>query len=296
MLSPKPWKADAILRLVISIFICVYAGSLLLVVLQYRPSSTLAGIGLYSLSLVTLGCLGATLYFLRRRWQIETLLRGLLPLLCFFYAGLVLGVLVQRIAGQPGPSVIQIVVGGVSFQGAAIALVALFLREHGSAWGEAFGFFHDWTVAVMVGVAVACIFLPIGIGLQRLSAKGLQYLLHVKPEEQVAVQTLQKAVTWRDWAASAVVIVGLVPPAEEMLFRGILYPFLKRTGFPRLALWGSALLFALVHFNLVSFVSLTVLAAVLTVLYERTDNLLAPISAHAMFNAFNLVLLYLFQR
>jgi membrane protease YdiL (CAAX protease family) len=31
-------------------------------------------------------------------------------------------------------------------------------------------------------------------------------------------------------------------------------------------------------------------------LYERTDNLLAPITAHALFNALNFGLLYLFER
>ena len=30
MLSAKPWKVDAIIRLVLSVFVCVYAGSLLL--------------------------------------------------------------------------------------------------------------------------------------------------------------------------------------------------------------------------------------------------------------------------
>jgi CAAX protease family protein len=84
----------------------------------------------------------------------------------------------------------------------------------------------------------------------------------------------------------------LAPVAEEMLFRGILYPAVKQAGFPRLALWGTALLFAAVHQNLVTFVPLTVLALALAWLYERTDNLWAPITAHAMFNAMNFVILY----
>ena len=40
---------------------------------------------------------------------------------------------------------------------------------------------------------------------------------------------------------------------------------------------------------------LFVLALVLTWLYEKTDSLLAPIAAHALFNAANLVLLCLLQ-
>jgi membrane protease YdiL (CAAX protease family) len=77
-----------------------------------------------------------------------------------------------------------------------------------------------------------------------------------------------------------------------MLFRGIVYPTVKQAGFPRLALWGSAFLFAACHVNLVTFVPLVVLALALTFIYERTDNLWAPITAHALFNAMNFIILY----
>jgi hypothetical protein len=90
--------------------------------------------------------------------------------------------------------------------------------------------------------------------------------------------------------------VLLAPPAEEILFRGVLYPAIKQAGFPRLALWVSTLLFAAVHGNVPTFVPLAVLALVLTALYEHTNNLLAPITAHAVFNAVGLVWMLLFER
>jgi hypothetical protein len=62
-------------------------------------------------------------------------------------------------------------------------------------------------------------------------------------------------------------------------------------GFPRLALWSTSLVFAAIHGNLSAFVPLVVLAVVLALLYEYTDNLLAPITAHATFNAVNLLAL-----
>jgi membrane protease YdiL (CAAX protease family) len=116
--------------------------------------------------------------------------------------------------------------------------------------------------------------------------------LHLKPEEQQAVQTLQLASTWLPRLALAVVTILLAPVAEEILFRGILYPWIKEAGFPRLALWGNALLFAAVHANLMTFMPLTVLALALTFLYEKTDNLLAPIATHAVFNGMNFIALY----
>jgi membrane protease YdiL (CAAX protease family) len=85
--------------------------------------------------------------------------------------------------------------------------------------------------------------------------------------------------------------VVLAPVAEEFIFRGMLYPFVKQLGYPRLAWLGVSFVFALVHLNGAIFLPLFVLALALTWLYEKTDNLLAPITAHALFNAANLTLL-----
>jgi membrane protease YdiL (CAAX protease family) len=106
---------------------------------------------------------------------------------------------------------------------------------------------------------------------------------------------MEMAVTWRNRLALGLVTILLVPVAEEIFFRGILYPWLKQIGFPRLALWGTAVMFAALHMNLVTFVPLMILALVLTSLYERTENLLAPIAAHGLFNAMNFALLYWLQ-
>ena len=89
-----------------------------------------------------------------------------------------------------------------------------------------------------------------------------------------------------------VMAVVVAPIAEELLFRGILYPAIKQIGYPRLAAIGTAFLFALFHVNLLTFASLTVVALGLIALYEFTDNLLAPITAHAVFNASNLIMLF----
>jgi len=89
-----------------------------------------------------------------------------------------------------------------------------------------------------------------------------------------------------------VMAVVVAPIAEEILFRGILYSAIKQIGYPRLAAIGTALLFALFHVNLLTFASLTVVALGLIALYEFTDNLLAPITAHAVFNASNLIMLF----
>ena len=55
-----------------------------------------------------------------------------------------------------------------------------------------------------------------------------------------------------------------------------------------------SLLFAAIHANLMTFIPLTFFALVLIALYEKTDNLLAPITAHCFFNSVNFSL-FIFQ-
>ena len=86
--------------------------------------------------------------------------------------------------------------------------------------------------------------------------------------------------------------IVIAPVAEEFIFRGILYPFVKLLGSPKLAFFGVSAIFAEIHFDAGTLVPLFVLALVLTWLYEKTHNLLASITAHSLFNTVNLVALY----
>ena len=287
MFSAKLWKSDAVLRLILSVIICVFTGSVLVAALQNR-----AGFRFYLVLVPALVCLGLTLYLLRMAWRIENVLRRLALVLVCFYGGLVLGAWAAKIAGPTTPSIGQMIISALSLQGAALLLVLPFLREHETSWSDAFGFRWNWPRALLLGVIVACIFLPIGWLLQEGSAR-LMVRLNYHPEPQQVVQTLETSRAWLGRVVFGLITVLLVPPAEETFFRGILYPWIKQAGYPRLALWGTSLLFATIHTNLPSFVPLFVLALALTILYERTGNLLAPIAGHAVFNAANLIRLYL---
>jgi membrane protease YdiL (CAAX protease family) len=71
---------------------------------------------------------------------------------------------------------------------------------------------------------------------------------------------------------------------EELFFRGlVLRSLLGRTPVP-VALVGSALLFALAHFEAAQFAGLAAFGVVLAVLAWRTGRLTPGIGAHAAFN------------
>lgn len=232
MLSPKPWKLEALLRLVLGVCVCLFAGTLL-----------------------------------------AMLIRG---------AGV----------GQSSTTIGQVVVSALFFQGASIVLVGRFVREHELGWAEAFGFRNAQGRAIALGALLICVFLPLGGLLQRGSLEILDRL-GINPVAQSAVEALRSAGQGTGLLAFVVVTVVVAPLGEELLFRGVLYPAIKRAGFPRLALWGSSLLFAAIHFNLAIFLPLLLLALLLVWLYEQTNNLLAPLAAHALFNAVNLVIFFL---
>jgi membrane protease YdiL (CAAX protease family) len=289
MLSAKPWKWDAVMRLGLSVLVCISAGSLALSAVQYSAGPGHGAWKFFSLLGGAAVALVVALVFLNKAWTLETVMPRLLAIMFCLWAALVLWGWAQRLAGtSPELPLAQTLISGLSFQGVALLLVHRFVRTHSTSWPEAFGLRNRWSQAVLFGVSLGCCFFPVGSQLQGLLGR----LVNLEPVEQTPVKALHLASSEAQQMALGVVTILLAPLAEELLFRGILYPAIKRAGFPRLALWGTVLIFAGIHANLLAFVPLALLALALTLLYEKTDNLLAPITAHAVFNALNFVAFY----
>jgi membrane protease YdiL (CAAX protease family) len=256
-------------------------------------------------------------------WAPEAVLRLLALLGLSLAVGAVLiGLFSGGSRSAPGesPRAVNLILGTASFHGAALALVHWFLRQNSLRWREAFGFREPGLCrALLLGLLGAFAALPVAWVLSQASAAAMSaaddfvprlrewllarelpgFLRHwaehslvgidLEPVVQPTVRALQGgAPVWLTvYVGLAAVLVA--PFVEEVLFRGILYPTLKDRGYRRTALWGVSLLFAAIHGNLMTFVPLTFLALMLTLLYEQTGNLLAPILTHALFNALNFV-------
>jgi membrane protease YdiL (CAAX protease family) len=226
-------------------------------------------------------------------WKLEAVLRLALGVFICLFVGTSLALLVRAAGGNNSSATIrQVAVSALCFQGASIVLVWRFVREHEMGWAEAFGFRNARGRAIAFGSLLTCGFLPLGGLLQRGSFEVL-HRLGIDPVAQSAVEALRSAGQGPGLLAFVVITVVIAPLGEELLFRGVLYPAIKQAGFPRLALWGTSILFAAIHFNLPIFLPLLLLALLLVWLYERTDNLLAPLTAHALFNAINLAIFFL---
>lgn len=297
MLSAKPWKLDALVRLFGSVLLCVIClSALAITALRFflERQSITAGAAASLAGAAVL--LGAALFLLQKRWAPESILRDVALLLAAAYAGFFLLWLSARLhGGSADPKALgataRIIVAVLCFQTAALFLVQRFLREHELNWSEAFGFRNSFAQALMTGITIGCAAVPVLLGLQYLSG----FLLHaigIQPQEQEAVQLLRSAGGWLNRTVLGITAIVIAPVSEEVLFRGVLYPAIRQFGRPRLALWLSAVLFGAMHVNLVSFLPLTIFGVVLAWLYDKTQNLAAPIAAHLVFNTTNFVMLF----
>lgn len=205
---------------------------------------------------------------------------------------------IEKYANLSTPSAIfyRSLVGALSLQGMAIVLAHCFLMQQAITWREFLGLRRPDLLAVLLrALFVALLAAPMALMLNSLANEILTALRSKPPDLQPAIQTLHVSQTLGRRIFAGVSALVLAPLAEEVLFRGILYATVKELGHPRIALFGTSFIFAAIHGSSVAFVPLTFFALVLTLLYERTRSLLAPIVAHASFNAVNLAGFFLFR-
>jgi membrane protease YdiL (CAAX protease family) len=84
-------------------------------------------------------------------------------------------------------------------------------------------------------------------------------------------------------------VVGTAPLIEEIIYRGVLHGWLRQRCPWLLSGVTAAVLHALIHFDPAAVPSLIAVFVLFAILYEKTGTLWAPVTAHAMYNLFNLV-------
>jgi membrane protease YdiL (CAAX protease family) len=124
----------------------------------------------------------------------------------------------------------------------------------------------------------------------------MPWLLGLLGQSEASPQLIVKALGQSPDAMTKLAVVACVgfgaPFMEELVFRGFLYSVAKRFTHWSYAALGSALFFASVHGNVMSFVPLALLGLLFTAAYEQTKNLLVPIVMHAMFNLCQVALMF----
>ncbi|MDX1349115.1 MAG: CPBP family intramembrane glutamic endopeptidase [Putridiphycobacter sp.] len=112
---------------------------------------------------------------------------------------------------------------------------------------------------------------------------------------QLEMSDIQNAVigSLRGYRILIAVFVFAILPAicEELVFRGILYGIFKDLMiYKQLAMISSALVFAILHFQVLSVLPIFIVGYLLALLYEKTNNLLPSMLVHFAFNGLQIVL------
>lgn len=120
--------------------------------------------------------------------------------------------------------------------------------------------------------------------------QSLSYVLSAPDQRpQAIVEFLLNSNRWQARAAVFGIAVIAAPVTEELIFRGCLYGVLRQSSGRIPAMLVSSVVFALIHGHLPSLPGLLILAAALTLVYERCGSLWAPISMHAAFNGLTIL-------
>jgi len=196
-----------------------------------------------------------------------------------------------QVPDDPAWQLFSLGVGVLCLHGVAFIAIARLVREQQPTWRAAFGFnAPNRNKALGLAALVAALAVPLGALLTMACSLALQSF-GAEPETQKAVQLVQSETAPGNQLALGVIAIVIAPVIEELLFRGVFYPTIKQLGRPVLAVVGVSLLFALSHANAMTFAPLALLSVALIWLYEKTNNLLAPIVAHALFNAANFIMI-----
>ena len=153
----------------------------------------------------------------------------------------------------------------------------------------------DRLKAVITGLVA---FLPIcllALGLEWTTTTILEKAFGVTLATQDLVKWLQPGAYALPVRLTLIAFVLFEAPLlEEPLFRGIIFRGCARSMPVWAAMAVSGFVFALVHVNAATFIALWFLGVAFAWLYKRTGSILAPMTAHFLFNSLNLVLCLFF--
>lgn len=141
-----------------------------------------------------------------------------------------------------------------------------------------------WPLAIVIAPAVL-VFMWCLMGALHVSGWNawLEKSLGIESMQE-AVKLLQQAQDPAVVALMAVAAVLVAPLAEEVVFRGYLYPAAKRFCGTAGGIVFSSLVFAAAHGNVVALAPLFLLAVLLCLIFEFTGSIWACISVHFLFN------------
>ena len=213
-----------------------------------------------------------------------------------FVLGLIAGVVLTLALGPEG---IDALLGGsappgvtllalTSFQVGLLAVIGIFVIGPRALAGTHLVPNGGWGRGVLLGLGLG---VPAWLGTTLLLVVvGAVLELAGLPAEPGLAEEVAASL---DPTVVVLAFVVIAPVAEELFFRGVVLTAWEREYGPRVALIGSAALFAVAHISVLQAIPIFVLGLVLGVVYRRTRSLPASIALHAAFNAISVGITFL---
>lgn len=162
-----------------------------------------------------------------------------------------------------------------------LMLIAWKLKRHHVSWESVGlrGFKIFQSIRYIVGYYLLLLGLLVGAGI---IAMSLGVDVPANPDgESGGTEMLN--VIGNFWLTFAVSVV-LAPIIEEIVFRGVLFPAIKRRYGLMAGVMVSSLVFTLVHINPVQMISVLPLGIYLAIMYHRTGSIYPGMALHATWN------------
>lgn len=165
------------------------------------------------------------------------------------------------IPGMAIQTIVFLAVGALMIRWRVVPSPSMVGQLGAVGWGVAGGLF-----AVGLGTGMAALLELIGLPVRE------------QPLLEELMRDRQNLIRLAPW------IILAAPVAEEVFFRGYLFRFISQgAGFPA-GFLTSSVLFAAVHLNMSGFLVYLAVGCAFAVVYTRTSRLLAPITAHVVYN------------
>jgi hypothetical protein len=119
----------------------------------------------------------------------------------------------------------------------------------------------------------------------------IQYRPPVQPIVEVFLEEEQTSVLWMSTVFAAV----FGPVAEEIFFRGFMYPAVKKKAGVFTGIVVTAGIFAFLHAHLVGFAPIFALGILLAYLFEKTGSLVSSITVHIAHNLAMVILVFMMR-
>ncbi len=134
-----------------------------------------------------------------------------------------------------------------------------------------------------IGFGVYFAVVPFVFGLSFLSNAVYSLVTGADNALQDVARMMQGELTGLRLAYMLTAVLG-APVYEELIFRGLLFPFILKRGGRRTALAFTAVLFAAAHMHIPALLPIAGLSVILCLAYLRTASLWTCIGIHMMFN------------